>query len=170
MNQYNYAQKNRITDFIGNQVRRQVTPKVRFPAENIIGTDVQAKRHYILGIGSEIVAVGLLGLAYYMSIPLIGIPTLTTGAVIAIHHEIAMKNYQLANVKNLFANRDVQALKDMVNENKKIEAELAQYKDTKVGDLPKDLQKRSYKAIMKQYSTMKNLKMIMDKIDSIKFF
>lgn len=168
MDQYSNAQKNRVTDFIGNQVRRQITPKVGFPADNIIGKDDQAKKHYILGVGSEIVAVGLLGLAFYMSLPLTGIPAIATGAVIAIHHEIAMKNYQLANVKNLFAGRDIQALKDMVNENKKLEAELAQYKDTKVGDLPKDLQKRSYKAIMKQYSTMKNLKMIMDKLDSVK--
>ena len=162
-----YAQKNKLTDSIGNQIRKQVTPKVRFPADNIVGRDDQAKKHFILGVGSELVGAGLLGLAFYMSIPQMSLPAITTAVVIAIHHEIAMQNYQLANVKNLFHNRDVKVLKNMMDENKKLELELSQYKDAKVGDLPKDLQKRSYKAIMKQYASMKDLKMIIEKIDRI---
>lgn len=145
-----------VVSSAGRLGRHLASPVGEFNASNVIGHSDTTRRNYAISIAETLAAGVLLTVA---EIATGGLATFALGgaALAVIHANIAIANYKLSNINDLLGKKDIQTLKDLITENKKLQAELSKYKDTQARDIPPDLKKRSYTAIMRQYKTMKNL-------------
>lgn len=154
-----YAQKGKL----GLLLRKQLKPKNPWAADNGTGNTDEAKREYAKMVASSLTAAALVILAPYIGT----VAVIVSAPVVLIsmlHANLSANNHKLANVDGLLSDRDTQALKELIMENSKLADELSKYKGQKVSDLPPDLRKRSYKAIMAEYESMKNLKLALARI------
>ena len=119
----------------------------------------ESKRQAKLVTSYSLAAGTMLALSFIATNPITGFIVTGIGLVNSMLGERAANAYKLAKIDGLLAKEDVDELMAIIGENKKLQAKLSTYdKNVQVRDLPEDLRKQCYQAIVKQYIAARNLK------------
>ena len=172
MSQYNnYAQKGRLGDIANNVVsapgrllKRGFAPQGEAIGWNDDRPNIpEAKRQQKIAVATSLATGASLIVAMYATNPILGLFASGVGAINFVHLRNANFAYKIAKIDGLLAKEDASELLAMVAENKKLAAKLEAYQGVDVRDIPEDLKKQSYAAIVRQYKTMKNLTAALEK-------